>query len=197
MFYTLGQAARATGISKPTLSRAIKNGKLQGEKQEDGSYLIDPNELHRVFPPVPANGNEKGNTEQPETPSNPSALQSQLETLREERERERDQFKATIQDLTADRDQWREQAKAHAVTIEHQAAALATATAASARAIAQSEEISRRFLAIEGSKAAPEPPPPAPVFRPWLKPVLVVLALLVVIGFLAGWYFWPLIHPTT
>jgi DNA-binding transcriptional MerR regulator len=103
MFYTLGQAAKATGISKPTLSRAIKGGRLSGQKQPDGSFLIDPAELHRVFPLVSTTGNDNGNVKQYETPSNPSALQAQLETLREERERERQQLQATIDDLRDER----------------------------------------------------------------------------------------------
>lgn len=99
MSYTLGQAAKATGISKPTLSRAIKSGKLSGQKQPDGSFLIDPAELHRVYLPVTATGNDNWNVEQSETPSNPKVLQAQLEVLREERERERRQLQATIDDL--------------------------------------------------------------------------------------------------
>ena len=103
MPYNLGQAAKATGISKPTLSRAIKSGKLSGQKQPDGSFLIDQAELHRVYPLVVATSNDNGNMEQSETPSNPSALQAQLETLREERDRERQQLQATIDDLREER----------------------------------------------------------------------------------------------
>jgi uncharacterized coiled-coil DUF342 family protein len=50
--YTLGEAARATGKSKAAISRAIKNHVLSAEKQSDGSYRIDPSELHRIYPPV-------------------------------------------------------------------------------------------------------------------------------------------------
>lgn len=103
MPYTLGQAAKATGISKPTLSRAIKSGKLSGKKQLDGSFLIDPAELHRVYPPVAATSNDNGNMKQSETHSNPSVLQAQIETLREERDRERQQLQATIDDLREER----------------------------------------------------------------------------------------------
>ncbi len=103
MSYTLGQAAKATGTSKPTLSRAIKSGRLSAQKQPDGSFLIDPAELHRVYPPVTATGNDNGNVERSETPNNPSALQAQLETLREERDRERRQLQATIDDLRDER----------------------------------------------------------------------------------------------
>jgi hypothetical protein len=47
--YTLGQAARAVGRSKTTLGRYIKSGRLSATRAEDGAYIIDPAELHRVF----------------------------------------------------------------------------------------------------------------------------------------------------
>lgn len=51
MSYTVGQAATATGKSKSTISRAIENGRISAIKREDGSYIIEPVELHRVFQP--------------------------------------------------------------------------------------------------------------------------------------------------
>jgi excisionase family DNA binding protein len=54
MYYTLGQAAKATGVPKPRLSRAINKGQISATRTESGGYLIDPAELHRVFPPVTA-----------------------------------------------------------------------------------------------------------------------------------------------
>jgi hypothetical protein len=47
---TLGQAARATGKAKVTLARAIKSGRLSAGRGDDGSYVIDPSELARVYP---------------------------------------------------------------------------------------------------------------------------------------------------
>jgi hypothetical protein len=52
MSYTLGQAAKAVGRSKPTIARAIKRGQISAAKAEDGSFVIDPAELHRVFQPA-------------------------------------------------------------------------------------------------------------------------------------------------
>jgi hypothetical protein len=52
MPYTLGQASKATALHKTRLSRAIKNGVISATKTQHGGYLIDPAELHRVFPPV-------------------------------------------------------------------------------------------------------------------------------------------------
>ena len=52
MSYTLNQAARATGKSKSTISTAIKNGRISAIKREDGSWSIEPAELHRIYPPL-------------------------------------------------------------------------------------------------------------------------------------------------
>ena len=50
MAYTLGEAARATGKDRATISRAIKKGKVSATKDEHGQWCIDPAELHRVYP---------------------------------------------------------------------------------------------------------------------------------------------------
>lgn len=47
--YTLGEAAKATGRSKSTILRALQDGRLQGTKDENGRYQIDPTELREVF----------------------------------------------------------------------------------------------------------------------------------------------------
>ena len=54
MKFSLGQAARETGLDKSTLSRAIKSGRLSAQRKNgSGGYEIDPAELFRVFPPAP------------------------------------------------------------------------------------------------------------------------------------------------
>jgi hypothetical protein len=68
--YTLGQAARATGKAKVTLARAIKSGRLSAAKSENGSYTIDPAELHRVYP---LTGEPASDMKQPVTPNGPVA----------------------------------------------------------------------------------------------------------------------------
>lgn len=50
MAYTLGEAAKATGKSKATLSKAIKSGRISAIKGDTGAFQIDPSELHRVYP---------------------------------------------------------------------------------------------------------------------------------------------------
>ena len=112
MSYTLGDAAKATGKSKTTLHRAIKSGRISAIKTDDGSYAIEPVELHRVFPavtvetlpnPLPRNDEEHLSNALTE-------LRIRLETQEKERERERALLQETIADLREDRDKWRQQA---------------------------------------------------------------------------------------
>ena len=83
MHYTLGTAAKAVGKSKPTIQRAIKSGKMSATKNDDGSYLIDPAELHRVFKAVTLDSNDTGDMKQSETPIINSALQHGFDALHE------------------------------------------------------------------------------------------------------------------
>src|SRR6187200_631286 len=48
--YTLAQAIAATGRSRSTLIRAIRKGTITATRDEAGTYLVEPSELHRVFP---------------------------------------------------------------------------------------------------------------------------------------------------
>lgn len=106
MSYTLGEAAKATGKSKPTISRAIKSGKISAVQNDDKSYKIDPAELHRVFPPLPSASNDTGTMKQSETPPNDALLQQEIEHLRSML----DQKDGQLDDLKEDRDHWRQQA---------------------------------------------------------------------------------------
>lgn len=114
MSYTLGDAAKAVGKSKTTLHRAIKSGKISAAKTDDGSYSIDPSELHRVFPPAtpatPEIPSQRNDTEQDSNTL--ETLRIQLEIQEKERERERALLQETIADLREDRDKWRQQATA-------------------------------------------------------------------------------------
>lgn len=50
MSWSISQAAKETGLSKSTISRAIKAGRISASRQDDGAYLIEPAELFRVYP---------------------------------------------------------------------------------------------------------------------------------------------------
>ena len=47
---TLGQASKMTGKSKPTISKAVKDGRISGKKGKDGVFQIEVSELLRVYP---------------------------------------------------------------------------------------------------------------------------------------------------
>ena len=126
MSYTLGEAAKAVGFSKPTLSRAIKNGKLSAIRLDDGSYSIDAAELERW---KDANGHRNGAVKRiatpsktPETPSETSALQAEVEKLRaqvQSDQRERGFLEQRIEDLKerADRAE-RKEDQLHALLVD-------------------------------------------------------------------------------
>jgi chromosome segregation ATPase len=100
--YTLGQAAKAADVSKTTIQRAIKSGRLSASRQEDGSYVIDPAELHRAFP---RDGHADGEMKQSVTLNATRELRVEVEMLRE-RIGEKD---ATIEDLRRRLDQREEE----------------------------------------------------------------------------------------
>jgi hypothetical protein len=50
MKLTQAEAARAAGVSRTHILRAIKGGRLSSEKLEDGGVRIDASELLRVWP---------------------------------------------------------------------------------------------------------------------------------------------------
>jgi len=104
MKYTLGQAAKATDMSKAALSRAIKTGRISATKNEGGSFEIDPAELHRVYPPKQAQLND---TQPQPTPPQQAEIErlkatvEGLERLCRQIEGERDSLREQNTKLTA------------------------------------------------------------------------------------------------
>jgi hypothetical protein len=87
VMYSMGQAARAVGKAKSTLSRDVKAGKISATRNPDGSLAIDPAELHRVYPPVfQPNGSSNGrstDSQPPETGAGTGFERREIELLRE------------------------------------------------------------------------------------------------------------------
>lgn len=120
MKFTLTAAAKEAGVSKGTISKALKSGRLSGDRQEDGSFQIDASELFRVFPRKPVETQSGTAGKQPETvqrpieaagersevPTEMAVLRVELEAaraaLRQEREdraQERETARETVDDL--------------------------------------------------------------------------------------------------
>ena len=108
---SLREAATAAGVSKSTIQRAIKSGRLSASRTDDGGYSIDPAELHRVYPA--RNGDDAARTDavgQDATPpatAATAALDAEIASLRELLRR----ADREIDDLRSDRDAWRSQAE--------------------------------------------------------------------------------------
>lgn len=105
--YTAGQAAKATGVATATITRALKSGKISGQKDENGSWVIDPAELHRVFPPVSQKEHESSSMKQNATPYEAPERAGEIRAL----EREVLTLRDALSDAREDRDKWRDMAE--------------------------------------------------------------------------------------
>lgn len=103
MKYTAGQAAKATGVATATITRALKNGRLSGSKDNKGTWMIDVAELHRVFPPFAAQDSATSCVKHDATPENTYAIAAL--------ERELDVLRSALTDARTDRDKWRDMAE--------------------------------------------------------------------------------------
>ena len=79
MGYSLGEAAKEIGVSKATVQRAIKSGRLSATRRDDGSYDIDPAELRRAFPAVTPSRNVTIDMQHGETAGDTRALQAEID----------------------------------------------------------------------------------------------------------------------
>jgi chromosome segregation ATPase len=111
-------AAKEVQRDKSTLSRAIARGKLSAERQQDGSYLIDPAELSRAYPERRKNSSMATLTDatnEQQLATQVQVLQTQLEAAlqrvvdKENNLRDKEQH---LEELKQDRDHWRRQATA-------------------------------------------------------------------------------------
>lgn len=56
---TLTEAAKATGLTRPGLLKAIQTGRISASKNDLGQWQIDPAELFRVYRPVNTTGKQE------------------------------------------------------------------------------------------------------------------------------------------
>ena len=181
MPYSLKQAAAACGRSRSSVYEAIKSGRLKAEQDEKGRFVIQPDDLKNVFP----EHSENVHSEREKTQINEEKHSLFLQTI--------ESLENAIDALKDERNEWREQAKAAATTIEKQAEALAMATAASARAITQADEMRRQLGAIEHtkpeSKADTLPTPPTDA-RAAVRPFFWMAIAAATIAAAALWQLW-------
>jgi hypothetical protein len=133
MGYTLGQAAKAVGMSKTSILRSIKAGRISAGRNELGQWAIEPCELHRVYPPL-TDENDTGNAsvERAVTGCDTIIVQanaraslleqriSDLRTILDDMRTQRDDFREQ-------RDAWQRQAEASQRALTDQREKVATA----------------------------------------------------------------------
>ena len=133
MGYTLGQAAKAVGMSKTSILRSIKAGRISAGRNELGQWAIEPCELHRVYPPLTDENNTGngtgergatgGHTALVEANARTSLLEqriSDLRTILDDMRGQRDDFRKQ-------RDAWQRQAEASQRALTDQREKAATA----------------------------------------------------------------------
>lgn len=112
MGITLKEASVQVGVTRQTLMKAIKNGRVSGEKSANGEWRIEPVELFRVWPAA------KG-VQPPlhvpltaiDTPGAPSANWEVVALLKEQiglLQSQLDDVRADREDIRADRNHWRQ-----------------------------------------------------------------------------------------
>lgn len=114
------KAANMTGVSKATIQRAMKSGRLSYEVDEHGQKLIDTSELERVFP-------IKADASSASEAMIKAELQKATDMLEMERMKMRlrmleDQLhitQQTLEDVKEQRDQWQKQAHQVLITSQH------------------------------------------------------------------------------
>jgi excisionase family DNA binding protein len=105
---SLSEAADATGTNRTTILRAIKAGKISATKDAHGNWLVEPAELHRVYPPAEQRTGGERNASHYRAQIAEAAQAAQIAALRETA----DLMRAQVEDLRKDRDHWRDQAQA-------------------------------------------------------------------------------------
>jgi excisionase family DNA binding protein len=98
---TLGQAAKLAGVSKTTLARGIKFGRLSATRLDGGGYAIDPSELASIYNVTPEAGAATVETVRSATPATRLALA----------DAELRAFRDMLAEVRQSRDAWQAQAE--------------------------------------------------------------------------------------
>lgn len=78
-YFSLGAAAKAAGVAKGTISKALKSGKLSYVEKTPAGYQIDPAELFRAFPRKQSEPVENERLETPRETAEIAVLRVRLE----------------------------------------------------------------------------------------------------------------------
>ena len=131
MPYTLGTAAKATGYTKPTIRKAIDDGKLSATRNGKGHYQIDPTELQRVYGEemLKVDTNQKADSEtlRTYTPEVSTPSQGEIEALKlviAEKDKTIERLAEDKEKAFEDAAEWRKQAGQIQILLTHEKEAL-------------------------------------------------------------------------
>jgi hypothetical protein len=116
MAYTLGQAAKAVGMSKTSVLRSIRAGRISAGRDEFGRWAIEPIELHRVYPALTDDSGTADVTVDQAGTGDETALADAIRaSLLEQRISDLgvmlDDMRAQRDDMRGQRDAWQRQAE--------------------------------------------------------------------------------------
>ena len=112
---TLKEAAERAGISKTSMFRAIKAGRLSAGRADGGTFQIDASELHRAFPDRPVKVTKSAPQErEPARAAEQSGMGAEFVELRIRNAELAAQLSATkelLEEMRRARDDWKGQAQ--------------------------------------------------------------------------------------
>lgn len=79
---SIREAAKIYHVSRPTLTKALKDGKISGTKDHRGRWQIDPAELERVYQPRETKPDKDGRPQHGGFPTDLNALSKELDALK-------------------------------------------------------------------------------------------------------------------
>lgn len=79
---SIREAVKLYQVSRPTLTKALQNGKISGVQDGKGQWQIDPSELARVYQPRTGHPEKYGKDYPVNFTSKNTTLQSEVEALK-------------------------------------------------------------------------------------------------------------------
>ena len=82
---SLGDAAKRAGMSRPTMWRLVRSGKVSARRNERGAWMLEQSEFARVFPESfeQQNSSPNSSTNRDEKAFERNALQGEIQILHE------------------------------------------------------------------------------------------------------------------
>ena len=81
---SIREAVKHFDVSRPTLQKALKSGKISGVQDGQGTWTIDPSEMARVYRPRQDKSATVGSQEQEKLSAENTPLLGQVEALKEQ-----------------------------------------------------------------------------------------------------------------